>query len=240
MSGQNVTLLALLAWPLLARARPRAPRPRLVGVLALIALYVPLTGAGPSIVRAGAMGAAGTVAALAGRPGVALVRAAAGARAVTLALDPRAWQDVGWQLSFAAVVGIFAARAAAARALRRAAASRCAAAAALTIAATVATAPLMAFHFGQVSLAALPANLAALPAVAPVMWIGMLSAAAAQVAVVARELLNALNGYACLRATSRQRRAGVAELPARHFALPSAARCSPWRASPRRRSVRGG
>ena len=106
VSGQNVTLLAVLAWPLLgALGIPRAPR--LWVVIALIALYVPLTGAGPSIVRAGAMGIAGTLAALAGRPasrwyGLLL------ACVVTLALDPRAWQDVGWQLSFAAVVGIFA------------------------------------------------------------------------------------------------------------------------------------
>ena len=36
----------------------------------------------------------------------------------------------------------------------------------------------MAHHFGAVSVVALPANLVALPAVAPVMWIGMLAAAA--------------------------------------------------------------
>ena len=36
-----------------------------------------------------------------------------------------------------------------------------------------ATAPLMALHFEQVSLASLPANLLAAPAVAPVMWLGM-------------------------------------------------------------------
>ena len=53
--------------------------------------------------------------------------------------------------------------------------------AAITIAATLGTAPLMAMHFGQVSLAALPANLLAAVAVAPVMWLGMLAAAAAQV-----------------------------------------------------------
>ena len=107
VSGQNVTLLAILAWPLLALAG-LGRRGRLVGTLALIALYVPLTGAGPSIVRAGTMGAAGVVAALAGRPAsrwYALLLAAA----VSHAIDPRAWQDAGWQLSFAAVVGIFAA-----------------------------------------------------------------------------------------------------------------------------------
>jgi competence protein ComEC len=49
--------------------------------------------------------------------------------------------------------------------------------AAVTIAALVATAPLLAFHFGSVQLVALPANLLALPAVAPVMWLGMVQAA---------------------------------------------------------------
>ncbi len=77
-----------------------------MALLGLIALYVPLTGAGPSIQRAGAMGAAGLIAAMAGRPRsrwYALMLAAA----ATLALNPRAGADVGWQLSFAAVVGIF-------------------------------------------------------------------------------------------------------------------------------------
>ena len=80
-------------------------RTRLVTILVLIAIYVPVTGAGPSIQRAGAMGAAGVVAALAGRPRsrwYAILLAAA----VTLGLDPRACADVGWQLSFAAVIGI--------------------------------------------------------------------------------------------------------------------------------------
>ena len=44
----------------------------------------------------------------------------------------------------------------------------------MTVAATIGTAPLLAFHFEQVSLASLPANLLAAPAVAPIMWLGML------------------------------------------------------------------
>ena len=192
VSGQNVTLLAVLAWPLLA-ALGLSRRARLAGVLALIAIYVPLTGAGPSIMRAGVMGAAGTVAALAGRPAsrwYSLLLAAA----ITLALDPRAWQDVGWQLSFAAVVGIFLLVRPLMRALARLP-EPLAAGTALTIAATVATAPLMALHFGRVSLVSLLANVAALPAIAPIMWIGMLAAAAAQVSLVPATLLNALDGY---------------------------------------------
>ena len=67
-------------------------------------------------------------------------------------------------------------------------------AAAITIAATVGTAPLMALHFGQVSLASLPANLLAAPAIAPVMWLGVLAAAAAQVAEPLATPFSALTG----------------------------------------------
>jgi len=63
----------------------------------------------------------------------------------------------------------------------------------VTIAATLATAPLMAHHFESFSLTALPANLLALPAVAPVMWLGMLVAIAGQVPLVPVEPLNSLN-----------------------------------------------
>jgi competence protein ComEC len=63
----------------------------------------------------------------------------------------------------------------------------------MTVAATVGTAPLMALHFEQVSLAALPANLLAAAAIAPVMWLGMLAAAAAQVAPALAAPFNAAN-----------------------------------------------
>ena len=58
VSGDTVMLLALLAMALLALLGVPL-RVRLVCVLALIALYVPLTGAGPSIQRAGIMAATG-------------------------------------------------------------------------------------------------------------------------------------------------------------------------------------
>ena len=124
VSGQNVTLLALLAFPLLGLVGV-SRRARLWTVAALIAIYVPLTGAGPSIMRAGVMGAAGLAAALSGRP-ASRWYALLGAAAVTLAIDPRAWQDVGWQLSFAAVVGIFALMAPLTRCARRVLPTRCA------------------------------------------------------------------------------------------------------------------
>ncbi len=102
---------------------------------------------------------------------------------MTLALNPLAAGDPGWQLSFAAVAGLLAGAPRLRDALARRGAPRpLAEAAAITIAATLATAPLMALHFEQVSLASLPANLLAAPVVAPIMWLGMAAIAVAQVA----------------------------------------------------------
>jgi competence protein ComEC len=184
VSGQNVALLALLAMPLLA-ALGMPLRIRLLWIVAAIAVYVPLAGGGPSIVRAGVMGTLTLLATFAGRRASRLY-ALAIAAIVTLAIDPRIGADIGWQLSFAAVLGILAI----ARPLRTAIVGRLgsgglrgalAEGLAVTIAATLATAPLIAFHFGELSTVSLLANLLALPAVAPAMWLGMLTSIGAQV-----------------------------------------------------------
>jgi competence protein ComEC len=196
VSGQNVALLALLAMPLLA-ALGMPLRTRLVWVLGLIAVYVPLAGAGPSIQRAGIMGGLSVLATLSGRR-TSRLYGLAFAAVVLLALEPGVAADVGWQLSFAAVLGILLLAAPLRRAIlariggrgwRRALADG----AAMTIAATLATAPLIAFHFEEVSTATLLANLLVLPAVAPAMWLGMLAAAAGQVPGVPTEIFNALD-----------------------------------------------
>jgi competence protein ComEC len=197
VSGQNVVLLALLAAPILALCGVPL-RARLACTLALVAIYVPVTGAGPSIQRAGVMGAAGIVAALSGRP-ASRWYAMALAAAITLAMNPRAAGDAGWQLSFAAVAGIALWTAPLRELLGRGrergtARAALAEGAAVTIAATLATAPLMAHHFEAVSLAALPANLIVLPAVAPLMWLGMLAAAIGQVSALPVEPLTGLAG----------------------------------------------
>lgn len=196
VSGENVTLLALLALPLLAALRIPL-RERLVWVLGLIAVYVPLAGAGPSIQRAGVMGAAGLLATLAGRRASRLY-ALALALLVTLAVDPGVAGDVGWQLSFAAVLGILLLAAP----LREAIASRLGAGrwrralaegVAVTVAATLATAPLIAYRFETLSTTTLVANVLAMPAVAPAMWLGMASAAASQVPGLPLQPLNGLD-----------------------------------------------
>jgi competence protein ComEC len=184
VSGQNVMLLCLLVFGLAALAGVPL-RTRILAALALTAVYVPLAGGGVSIQRAGVMGAAGLVATLAGRPSSRWY--ALGLAAVaTLVLNPRASAEPGWQLSFAAVAGLLAWAAP----LRQALTSRrcprpLAEVAAVTGAATLATAPLLALHFEQVSVVSLPANLVAAPAVAPLMWLGMLASAVAQVSLAA-------------------------------------------------------
>ncbi len=196
VSGENVTLLALLAMPLLG-ALGIPLRERLVWVLGLIAIYVPLAGAGPSIQRAGVMGAVGLLATLGGRRASRLY-ALALAAAVTLAVEPSVAGDVGWQLSFAAVLGILAL----ATPLREAISSRLggggwrralAEGIAVTVAATLATAPLIALHFETLSTTTLVANVAAMPAVAPAMWLGMASAAVSQVPGLPVQALNGLD-----------------------------------------------
>jgi competence protein ComEC len=188
VSGQNVVLLSLLCIGVMAIAGV-GHWTRLFLLAALILLYVPLAGGGPSIQRAGVMGLAGLAALAASRPAsraFVLVLAVV----VTLLINPRAAGDIGWQLSFVAVTGI----AVLARPLGRRIAALLSApgggsqtrgtslgaamldGVSVTIAASVTTAPLMAFHFDRVSVATVAANLAALPAVAPAMWLGMAAA----------------------------------------------------------------
>lgn len=200
VSGQNIILLSLLAIPFLSLLGV-GPRARLAWIGALILLYIPLAGGGPSIQRAGVMGIAGLVA-LAATRAPSRVFALAAAALITLGLNPRATGDIGWQLSFAAVVGIMLmARPFQVRlqglfgsgGWRRALSE----AMAVTLAATIATAPLSAFHFERLPVGTLVANLAALPAVAPAMWMGMISIAAGQITPALAVPFN-LVGSVCL------------------------------------------
>ncbi len=192
-SGANVALLVglvLAGSGLFGLARA----PRLVVAGGSVLVYAAVCGGGPSILRASVMGLAVLAAAMASRPasrayGIAL------ALAVTLAIDPRAWLDVGWQLSFVAVAGI-AVLAGPLRERARKAGVPLALAepASLTIAATVATAPVAAAAFGTFSPVSLPANVIVAPLVAPATWLGMVAALAGQLAPGAARPLVLLAG----------------------------------------------
>ncbi|WDT92977.1 ComEC/Rec2 family competence protein [Thermoleophilum album] len=194
VSGQNVALLVALVWPLAALIFPRTWPRRLLAAAAIV-VYVPLAGAGTPLQRAAVMGIAALVAQAAARPRAGL-HALALAACVTLALDPRQIHSASWQLSFAAVAGLLllgrplerTLELRAGRARASTLAQRIVAAlgrglrsgVAMTVAATVATAPVACATFGSLPLATLAANVVALPAVAPAMWAATVVAAAGQ------------------------------------------------------------
>lgn len=198
VSGQNVILLGLLAIPLLSLAG-LGQRSRLLVLAALILIYVPVAGGGPSIQRAGVMGLAALAAAAVDRP-VMRAWSLCLAAAITLGLNPLAASDPGWQLSFAAVVGIALLARPVADRLTLAIDGRggmfgraLADGFGVTLAASIATLPLIAFHFEEVPTSTVTANLLAMPAVAPSMWLGMAAAAVGQVAPLLAVPLNLLN-----------------------------------------------
>jgi competence protein ComEC len=145
-----------------------------VGALAAVVAYVGLVGPSPSVVRAGVAGVLASAAWLLSRPSDPWHLYAAGL-AVLLCANPYNLADPGFQLSFAAVAAIILV----APRLREALEGLpfipgLRAATAISAACTLATAPIGWWHFGRLNLiAAVPANLLALPAVPVLLWIGL-------------------------------------------------------------------
>jgi competence protein ComEC len=194
VSGQNVVLLAggVLALALglgIGRAWGH------VAALAAILGYVLAVGPQPSVVRAAIAGGAVSVAWLLGRLRdawhVLLLAAVA-----LLAWNPYTVYDAGFQLSFAAVVAVFVL----ARPLQwelegYPMPSWVRSGLAMSVACTVATAPLLWAEFGRVAVYGVLANLLAEPAVPPLLGLAFASAAVDPVApAVAAELAWA-NGW---------------------------------------------
>ncbi len=105
VSGQNVVLLGFIVM-LICRTL-LVPRLAAAAIAILvICLYVPLTGAGPSIVRAGVVGVLGLTAFLLSRQASAFHFMGLAA-AIIMTLNPWSLLDPGFQLSFGAVLAIF-------------------------------------------------------------------------------------------------------------------------------------
>jgi competence protein ComEC len=176
VSGGNVAIVLGLVLALAALLRaPPVPR-TVVGVAAVVG-YAWFVGPEPSVLRAGVMGAVAVVGVLLGarRGGWPLLGSAV---TVLLVVRPGLGLSWGFALSVAATAGIIGLAGPAQRAVRARIprASGLATALGVTLAAQVATAPLVAAMTGTVSLAALPANLAAEALVAPITVLGLLVA----------------------------------------------------------------
>jgi competence protein ComEC len=189
VSGQNVALVIAFTIVCLGAVGVIGV-PARVAALGVTVAYVLVTGAGPSIIRAGVAGALVAVAWLGSRAVSRWHLLVCGA-ALVLALDPLELMDPGFQLSFSAVLAIFLV----APRLRGALGS----AAAVSVACTVVTAPIVWWHFGRASPLAIPANLLALPAVAPILWLSLAAVLAhavwAPLATPLLDLADVLAGY---------------------------------------------
>ncbi|SCL22165.1 competence protein ComEC [Micromonospora inyonensis] len=175
VSGSNV---AIVLGAVLLVARWARAGPRLAVVLCGLALvgFVILVRPSPSVVRAATMGAIGLAALAAGRPRAALPALAA-AVAVLVLVDPELAGDPGFALSVLATTGLLLLAPRWRDGLRqRGVPVGLAEALAVPAAAQLACGPVVAGISGTVSLVAVPANLLAVPAIAPATVLGVMAA----------------------------------------------------------------
>jgi competence protein ComEC len=162
-----------------------------LAALAAIGGYVLAVGPQPSVIRAGVVGALGSLAWLSGRERdrwYALLLAAV----ALLAWNPYTALDPGFQLSFAAVLAIFTLAPRVERWLEGYPVPRLLAQCiAISAACGLVTAPISWFHFHAIPLVTVPANLAAAPVVTPLLALALLAAVLPPVG----PLLAQLNGW---------------------------------------------
>jgi competence protein ComEC len=174
VSGSNVALL-LGAVALALRRAPLVGR--VSACAAALLLFVAIVGPDASVLRAAGMGVVALVAVVAGRRAEPL-HALGLALVAVVALRPGIVYSAGLHLSVAATLGIVLWATPIAGRLGRLP-RPLALAAGATAAAQVAVTPLLAGVFGSVPLGGMPANLLAVPAVAPATILGLAAGAVA-------------------------------------------------------------
>lgn len=182
LSGYNVTIIAvaMLRFGLIVGLR----RQHAAGIAAaLIVLFVLLTGAGSSIVRAGIMGLLALLAQQLGRRSRVGTALLASATAMVFVTPPILLEDVGFQLSFLSTIGLVYFATPFGRAVRwMPSAGGLRESLSTTFAAIIITTPLILYQFERLSLIAPVANILVLPvipwAMAAVFLMGIVTAAA--------------------------------------------------------------
>lgn len=199
VSGQNLGIFLGAIAMLLRLCRLR--RRSMVAALSLAAVaFLAITRYEPSVLRAGAMAAVGLAGVASGAKREALTALAIACLGL-LCWDPFLIHVPGFQLSALATVGILVITPKLSTAFGK---GKLATAAAVTLGAQLAVAPLIALTFHRFSIIALPANLLALPAVAPATVLGFAAAtvgtvwpaAGAALATLARPSLQWMTGVA--------------------------------------------
>lgn len=183
VSGQNVAFLVAAAGPLLSRLRPTT---RLLATLGVIAWFVTLTRAEPSILRAGVMAGLAAIAFATGRERDP-TRLLAGAVVGLLLIDPLLVESVGFWLSVGATAGVTVLTRPIAVLLART--RRLALPLAVTIAAQLGVAIPSLAVFGRLPVISVVANLFAVPVAGAVMLYGLPAALVAGAVAPLRPLL---------------------------------------------------
>jgi len=160
-SGYNLTVLVRLSRRILAK---HSKYQAFAGSIALMLVFLAVTGASPSMVRASVVTALSLLAWYYGRRFQPVLIILLGA-ALTAGVNPLfIWHDLGWWLSFLAFAGVLVlAPLISARFLRDKSPPLLAQVAIETLAAQLLTMPLILFMFGQLSVVALVANVAVVP-----------------------------------------------------------------------------
>ena len=185
ISGLHVGVL--LAFALAASRWLLGAKRQVYLLLPLVAIwgYAVLSGMSPSVQRAAIMGSAYLFGLYLGRQN-SIMPSLAFAAAIMVGLQPKVLTSVSFQLSFTAMAGLALLAPPIERGLRRVFSGDEEEAGqwgralsypmAATLAATIATLPLVAFYFHQVSLVGLPATLMAMPILAPALGVGLVTA----------------------------------------------------------------
>lgn len=181
ISGSNIAVVAGVLLLLGQRLWGKRWAPPLT--IAGIIVYTLLVGADPAVTRAALMGGLWVLALWVGRPNMALNALFFSALIMSL-LNPLIVWDVGFQLSFAATLGLIILVPPLEQLIfgwlqRRLNRARVGLTMALlsellivSLAAQIITAPLIVYHFGRLSLVSLLSNLLILPAQPPIMGLG--------------------------------------------------------------------
>ena len=216
ISGQHVAILAGVIYYAI-RIFSVPPTIRAVVTIGLTWLYILIAGAPPSAIRAGVVATFVLAAPLLGRQ-VSPLHFMSTMLAVVLAYNPQLIYSTGFQLSVAAVFGILLLtkplKSLVERALLRPLKSPPAQLSNLisvSLAAQLATSPIVASTFEEVSIVGVFTNLIAVPLSGPILILGLLASLAGNIHPLLAYPLNACNGF--LTTILIQTAKGAASLP---------------------------
>jgi competence protein ComEC len=195
VSGANVAIVLGAALVIARRTRAGLRAQALVGVLTIVG-FVIVARPQASVLRAAVMGLVAVLALATGRRRRALPALCAAVLCL-IYIDPTLARSVGFALSVVATGALLVLAPPLRTWMARRFPGWLADALAVPTAATLACAPLIASISGQISVASIPANLLAEPAVAPATILGVLAAALAPVSMGAAQLIARLAGIPC-------------------------------------------